>query len=176
MRWTYVWMGVGSLVLATTAAAQKRPIVSFPGLTAPVSLDTAGTAYRVPGSPARAYGELRRLFAAMKITVTVDDSVSGMLGTLRQTAIQRFANSRLSDWLNCGGGMSGPLADNARVQLAFVSMLKPAPGDSTDLRSFIVGVATSLEGSLRDPIRCNTTGILEVRVRDQLLKALAAKP
>jgi hypothetical protein len=162
-----------SLAAATSLHAQRpRPMVSFPGLTVPVMLDTAGYTARIAGAPASIYAQLRAEYDRMKVQLTTDDSLTGIIGNLQMLRIRTLAGGQISRFLNCGGGMTGPLADNARVQLALVSMLKSVSADSTEVRTVLVGVATSLEGASRDPVRCTSAGTLEARIHERISKQL----
>jgi hypothetical protein len=146
--------------------------VSFPGLTTPVALDTTGNATRIAAPAGTLYARLRVMYKDLQIPLEVDDSVSGMLGNLRMLKIRSLGKTRLSQIVNCGGGMSGPLADNARVQMAMVSMLKPISADTTEVRTAVIAAATSLEGSQRDPIACNTFGQFEIKFHEQLARSV----
>jgi hypothetical protein len=46
-------------------AQSKRPVAMFPGLSQPVSLDTAGALWKGKIDPAVAFGRLRALYAEM---------------------------------------------------------------------------------------------------------------
>lgn len=162
----------GAFPLNAANAQHVRPIVTFPGLTAPVALDTTGNAIRIAAPPGVIYTTLRAMYGELKVPLEVDDSVGGMLGNLRMLKIRSLGKTRLSLVVDCGGGMSGPLADNARVQMAMVSMLKPITPDTTEVRTAIVAAATSLEGSLRDPIGCSSSRQFELKFHDQLVKTI----
>ena len=86
-------------------------------------------------SPARIYGKLRLEYARMDVPVSLDDSLTGMIGNLRLLRVRKLAGVQLSRSISCGGGISGPLADDSRVQLALVSMVKPVSADSSDVRT-----------------------------------------
>ena len=162
----------GALQPSTAYAQRARPIVTFPGLTTPVALDTAGNTIRIAASPGVIYTTLRAMYGELKVPLEVDDSVSGMLGNLRMLRIRSLGRTRLSQVVNCGGGMSGPLADNARVQMAMVSMLKPITPDTTEVRTAVVAAATSLEGASRDPIGCSSSGQFEIKFHEQLARSI----
>jgi hypothetical protein len=158
-------------VAASAARAQSVVTwqrVELPGYAAYVSLDTVGVATRVPGGRNLAFARLREAYRALHVPTELDDSVGGMLGTLRVTRSLSFAGVSLSRSLECGEGPTGPLADNARVQFALVSFIEPAGADSTLLRTALVGSAMPMDGALSGPVRCTSTGYVEASLRRQL--------
>lgn len=159
------------LIAANEASAQgrRRPIATFPGLSQQVALDTAGTVRNTALPAGVVFGRLRTIYGKMKVPLGVDDSVGGMLGTLRQVQRQSLGGTQLAMFLNCGGDVSGPLANNGKVTLALVSTVSRA-GDSTAVRTALVAAAQSVEGALRDAVSCTTTGRLEERIFNQATK------
>jgi hypothetical protein len=162
------------LIVSAAAHAQRpRPIANFPGLTTPVALDTAGTARRVASTPGRVFAALRVVYEELDVPLAIADSVGGIIGNLRFLRIRTLGGQRLSRYLNCGAGMTGPLADNGRLQMAVASTILPGSGDSLVVRTAIVAAASSLEGASRDAVGCTTNGALELQVHDRMLAALA---
>ena len=52
----------GAVPLSAASAQRPRPIVNFPGLTAPVALDTTGTAIRIAAPPGVIYTTLAGMY------------------------------------------------------------------------------------------------------------------
>jgi hypothetical protein len=94
------------------------------------------------------------------VPLSVDDSVTGIIGNLRLVKSRTLGGKPMSNWLNCGGDVSGPLANTGRVTLALVSLVIPQ-GDSTAIRTALIAAAQSMEGAQRDAVSCYTSGQLE---------------
>src|SRR5678809_517137 len=78
----------GALPLSAANAQRPRPIVTFPGLTAPVALDPSGNAVRIAAPPGVIYSTLRAMYGDLKVPLEVDDAVGGMFGNLRVVEIR----------------------------------------------------------------------------------------
>ena len=149
------------------AAQRPRPVARFPGLSSPVALDTAGPVWKAAVPAAVAFGRLRAIYSDLKVPLAIDDSVTGTLGTLRLIRVRTLGGRAMSNYLNCGGDVSGPLANTGKVTLALVTMVLPA-GDSIAIRTALIAAAQSLEGSARDPVSCYTSGKLEQEIFKQV--------
>ncbi len=155
-----------------STAVQSVPMYTFPGNTMYARLDTVGTAITIAGPRERAFHALRSVYAALQVPVTDADSAAGWLGNLRLIRTYALGPMALSSALDCGTGMSGPVADEARVQLAVVTFLLPAGADATSVRTALVAQSQSLEGAQSDRVLCSTKGYLEDWIRSRLRAAL----
>ncbi len=159
-----------STASTTTQQASSLPLYTYPGFTFHVSLDTVGRAAAGAAPRAAAFRALRAVYAELKVPRTDVDSVAGGLGTLRLIRTQSLGSYPLSRLLDCGRGMSGPVADNARVQMALVTFVAAGGADSTSVRTALVASAQSLDGASGDRAVCSSTGFLESWMRERLLE------
>ncbi len=159
-----------STASTTTQQASSLPLYTYPGFTLHVSLDTIGRAVAVATPRALAFRSLRAVYAELKVPLTDVDSAAGWLGTLRLIRTQSLGRFPLSRLLDCGRGMNGPVADNARVQMALVSFVSARAEDSASVRTALVASAQSLDGASGDRAVCSSTGFLESWMRVRLLE------
>ncbi len=159
---------------APTTAMQSVPLYNFPGNTMYARLDTIGTAVTVTGPKAQVFHALRAVYGELQVPVMDADSAAGWLGALHLTRTYALGRMRMSSALDCGSGMSGPVADDARIQMALVTFVAPAGADSSSVRTAVVAQSQSLGGAASDRVLCNTKGYLEdwivQRVRRQLAR------
>ncbi len=148
---------------AKSQTMTPRPDIEFRG--SHIALDSVGRPVNIATSPSGAFMALTVAYAELQIPLTLVDSARGTLGTLRLVRTQSLAGAPLSRLIDCGSSMSGPFADNARVALAIVSFLTPGSRDSISLRTAVVGLAESIDGTSREPVLCSSTGFLESRIR-----------
>ncbi len=158
---------------APTTAMQSVPLYNFPGNTMYARLDTIGTAVTVAGPKAQAFHALRGVYAELQVPVADADSAAGWLGALHLTRTYSLGRMRMSSALDCGSGMSGPVADDARIQMALVTFVVPAGADSTSVRTAVVAQSQSLGGEQSDRVLCNTKGYLEDWIVQRLRRQLA---
>ncbi len=159
----------------TTQAASPLLLYNPPGSSYYARLDTIGTAVPVSGSSARIFHALRSVYADLKIPLTLVDSANGWLGTLQLVRTYTLGPMRLSRALDCGSEMTGPVADDSRVELAVVTFVLPEGPENSSLRTAVVASSQSLNGEQRDRVQCSTTGYLEEWIRGRVLLR-AARP
>jgi hypothetical protein len=153
----------------TTPAGNALPLYTYPGFTFHVSLDTVGVPVTMALPPALAFSALRYAYADLHVPLTLDDSAAGWLGTLHLIRTQSLGTLWLSQVVDCGVGMTGPIADNARVQLAIVSFVGRGTSDSTaTVRTALLASAQSLGGQSSDRVLCTSRGALEAWIRSRI--------
>ncbi len=165
------WLG---LVLAVPASAQRtRSVVVVPGQLTRVVTDTVGTPYPVPFPPAQVYQALLAVYAELKIPSAGRDSVSQVVDSEVFYRQGTLGGKQMSTYLSCGDGMTGPNADSYRVYMSIWSTVGTAEGDKATLRTaFLAGAVNLTEGS-RQPMPCESTGRMEVRIHQMVLHRLA---
>jgi hypothetical protein len=165
------------IAIAAPAAAQRsRVVVVVPGQLTQVLSDTMGTPYDVPFPPALAYKALLAVYAELKIPSEVKDSAAGQVATQMFYRQGTLGGRQISTYLSCGDGMTGPNADYYRVYMNIWSTLAPAPaasGGGLILRTAYLAGAVNVSEGARQPMPCESTGRLEVRIHQMLLKKLA---
>lgn len=118
---------------------------------------------------ARAWEMLPKAYFALGIPVQTVDSRVHLLGNTSLTLRRQLAGTRLSRYLTCGNVAGMPNADTYSVTLRIVTELVPADSNSTHVRSQ-VSASAHPEGVVSNQIRCETTGRLEERIFQELLK------
>jgi hypothetical protein len=162
-----------ALLLAVPAAAQRnRVVVVVPGQLTQVLSDTLGTPYDVPFPATRVYQALLGVYAELKIPTEAKDSAAGQLGSQMFYRQNTLGGKQISTYLSCGDSMTGPNADSYRVYMNIWSTLTPKNDHDVILRTaYLAGAVNVSEGS-RQPMPCETTGRLEYRIHQMLLKKL----
>lgn len=159
--------------LAVPAAAQRpRAVVVVPGQLTQVLTDTMGTPYDVPFPAARAYQALLAVYAELKLPIEARDSVTGQIGSQLFYRQRTIGGRQISTYLSCGEGMTGPNADYYRVYMNIWSTLTPVAAGGMILRTAYLAGAVNVSEGARQPMPCESTGRLEVRIHQMLLKKL----
>lgn len=161
-------------LLAIPAAAQRtRVVVVVPGQLTRVVTDTMGTPYPVPFPPAQVYHALLAVYAELKIPTDGKDSTQSLVDSKLFYRQNTLGGKQISSYLSCGDGITGPNADSYRVYMTIWSAPAPAGADRATLRTvFLAGAVNVTEGS-RQPMPCESTGRLEVRIHQMVLHRLA---
>ena len=143
--------------------SQPQSLGAF-GPTVWIRMDTVSTWLLVPGNPADVYRKVRSVYETLKLKAPLVDSTSGIVGNPGFQHTGALAGQRMSAWIGCGEGMTGPNADSWRITMALLSSVEGAGKDTTRLRTVIVATAQNLAQGGRTPTQCNTTGQLEGQI------------
>ncbi len=172
-------MKIPTLVLFATLAAaplgaqRTRAVVVVPGQITTVVTDTMGTLYDVPFAPARTYAAVLEAFASLKIPAEVKDSAEGRVESKVFHRRGELAGRQISTYLSCGDGITGPYADSYRVyMIAMVSVAPKGEHGSTIRTIFLAGAVAVSEGA-RQPMACESTGRLEIRMHKLVVQKAA---
>ncbi|MGE0554002.1 MAG: hypothetical protein AB7R55_11285 [Gemmatimonadales bacterium] len=130
-------------------------------------------AVMVPGSIDSAWVALEATLDQLGVPVAFRDREAGEIGTPQAKLFRRLGKERLSTYLRCGSGMTGPNADSYAVYLSLVVFVDEVAGGEVAIRPYIAAFAVDVAGGRNDPLPCTTTGRLEKRIGNEVkLKVL----
>jgi hypothetical protein len=161
------------LAAAPLSAQRSRTVVIVPGKLTEVITDTMGTAYEVPYPPSRVYSVVLAAFKELKIPADVQDSAGGRVESKVFHRRGDLAGKQISTWLSCGEGITGPYADTYRVYLTAMTTVEPKGEDSSTIRTILLAGAVNVADGARQPMACESTGRLEIRLHRLVLQRAA---
>lgn len=162
------------LLVSTPLAAQRpRTVIVVPGQMTQVIVDTMGTPYEIPFPADAAYRALLAVYAELKVPLEVSDSINLRAGSPSFHRQATFAGRQISTWLSCGDGVSGPNADSYRVYMILTSTISPVSDERSALRTVYLAGAVSNSGAASQGMPCESSGRLEVRIHQRVLKKAA---
>ena len=148
--------------LVTDVGAQGAGLqLKLAGPTIWINMDTVSASLLVPGSPMDIFKKTGEAYKALKIPTNLADSSAGQFGNSGFTQNGSLAGRRMSSWIRCGEGITGPNADSWRVSIAILSAVERVAKDRTRLRTVVVASARNMAGGSSAPILCSTSGQLE---------------
>ncbi len=161
---------LATLVAAPELSAQQKQgtQLRIAGPTTWVRIDTVGTWVLVPGSTAQVYHAAAEAYKSLKVKIDLLDSLAGHIGSIGFTQTGSFAGNRMSAWIRCGEGITGPNADSWRVSMAILSGVERVSKDTTRIRTVVVASARNMTGGASPAMLCVTTGGLEERINMQV--------
>lgn len=160
-----------AIIMAPGLSAQQKQgtQLRIAGPTTWVRIDTVGTWVLVPGSTAHVYHAAGEAYKLLKVKTDLVDSLAGQIGSIGFTQTGSFAGRRMSAWIRCGEGITGPNADQWRVSMAILSGVERVSKDTTRIRTVVVASARNMTGGASPPMMCVTTGGLEERINMQVV-------
>lgn len=175
----YVTVAVAMLVcmaFGRQASAQIAPVrVRLPGYNQSLSLDSAATTPEaIPAGQEATRAATIAVLEALSIPVTTNDPV-GLVGNAGFTRLRRLGNARLSTYVDCGVGLSGPQADTWRVTMAVMVWIEQTGAAESRLRLAFVAGAQDLDPGARRSAGCGSTGALELLLLERIRQQIARK-
>jgi len=114
-------------------------------------------------------------YSDLGIEPSVADQASGRYGNGNFIAPRRMATRPLSEFFNCGSGLTGAYIDSGRLTANVVTTIQAAPDGTTIATTHATGTLRRNEGTSTDPIVCASTGGLEERLRQSIERRLAER-
>jgi hypothetical protein len=176
------------VVVASTASCASSGSSSGSEIPSPIDRVIASdnqTTYRttvapnakvpIPVAPSRAFAALKAVYEQLGVPPGTNDPATGRFGNTNFFKTHKFANEAISTYLNCGNSITGPAADNYRVYISLISVIRPDGQGASELETAFTGAAQNMEGTSSDRVVCGTTGRLEERIRTSVLQKVAAE-
>jgi len=128
----------------------------------------------IPGDPARAFEALRAVYEEIGIPISTMDAAAGRIGNADFWKTRTLGNEAMSTYLHCGESFMGPAADNYRIYISLVSVVRSDGKGASELETAFAATARNMEGTAGTRVACGTTGRLEDRIRKSVLLKLGA--
>jgi hypothetical protein len=181
---TKILIRVTCLVLAALVAgsaggqqsAIPRVSVKLPAYKGTIAIDTIMFVTDHEASAAAVWSAASRVFYDAKIATDLRDSVGGVVGTTKYVKSSYMGNVPMSKVLNCGTSITGPNADNFRINIALVAIISQVSAAKAKLGVGFVGSGLDMRGNSTDPVICASTGQFEADFAAKVNKILTASP
>ena len=128
----------------------------------------------IAAPPGRAFDALKKVYEELGIPPGTNDPASGRIGNTDFWKQRRLGNEAMSGYLNCGESFTGPVANNYRIYISLLSVIRPDGKGGSELETAFHAQAQNMEGSSGDRIACGSTGRLEERIRKSVLLKVGA--
>jgi hypothetical protein len=174
-------------LLAACAPASSNNPPSTPAPDRVLVIDSDGQAVRrsTAGEIARAtfLASVDRVWPAMVLAYadlgiepSVADRAAGKYGNGSFNPPRRIAGRPLSEFFDCGSGLTGPLIDSGRLTASVITTIQPGDAGQTTATTYATGTLRRNEGTSTGPAVCSSTGALEERLRRSIETRLSAGP
>lgn len=134
--------------------------------------DTMGQPYELPQPPKSVFSALLAAYAELKIPAEVNDTAQGEVGNQQFVRRYDLAGRRISAYLDCGEGLSGPYADSYKVDMSLVTFVTPTGTGGATVRSVLLGAAVDVGEGARPTQPCRSNGEFERRIYQAVRKHL----
>ena len=165
--------------LAVAAQAQQPAIrvrVILPAYRHPVAIDTIMLVTTHDAPAGAVWKAAEKVFYDLKITTDRRDSVGGIIGVVKYVKSSYMGKEPMSRVFNCGQSITGPNADNFRINMALVALVSAKSPTKSQLGVGFAGSGLDMRGSSTDPVVCASTGWLEADFAERVKAILKGAP
>jgi hypothetical protein len=156
------------------AAPQQANMFTGDGGTLMTDAVRATTA-TLPVAPTTVWAAVKQAYQSLGIPVTVENPASQQLGNMSFVKSREIGGTRMSEFVNCGMGMTGPNADAWRIDISLLTDVERMTPSGTNLRVTLKAQGKDVSGGSSYLIPCASSGRLESLIIDRV-KAAVAKP
>ncbi|MGQ0703657.1 MAG: hypothetical protein ACT4PM_11050 [Gemmatimonadales bacterium] len=146
--------------------------------------DTMGLAFSIEAPTAedrevriaqagRAFAALAQVYDQLKVPPDLRDSARMIVGNQQFRLRSDLGGKSLPLYLECGQDVYGLYADIAPVQMSLLTFLTPLGGSTIEVRTVLIARAVDIPRIRPNTRDCRSTGELEKRIHQMLVKALA---
>ena len=128
----------------------------------------------IAAAPSRAFAALKTVYDELGIPPGTYDPATGRVGNTDFWKSRRLGNESMSVYLNCGESFTGPVANNYRIYISLLSIIRPDGKGASELETAFSAQAQNMEGTSGDRIACGSTGRLEETIRRNVLLKVGA--
>jgi hypothetical protein len=123
----------------------------------------------VKSAPSVVLPILRDTYSELGIDVKVFDPATGAVGNRYFVKSYRLGDTALSKYLDCGGTITGPAADNYKITMSVLSVVRPN-GTGSQIETLVSARADDAAGG--SSLSCSTIGTLEAHLYRVLVRRL----
>ena len=154
---------------------RQATILVDPGAGVLLAERPRSTSTTIAAPPATVWVAAKKVYATLGIPVTVDNPAAHQLGNANFYASRRLANQPMTQFVDCGSGMTGQKAATYRIYMSLLTTIESDGGSGTRVNTTFVPMGQDVTEGSTDRIACASKGSFEKLVLDQIT-ATAAKP
>lgn len=129
-----------------------------------------GTTIAAP--PTAVWLAVKKVYAELEIPVTVENPTVHQIGNQNFFKTRQLAGQPMTQFVDCGSGMTGPKAGSYRIYMSLLSDVF-ANGDGTKVQTTFVPMGQDMAGNSTDRIPCGSTGRFEQYFLERVKAALS---
>ena len=165
---------IGAAAVGAQTPTRVRAVL--PAYREPIALDTIMLVSDQDAPAGKVWAAAEKVFYDLKIPTDTRDSAKGVIGVVRYTRSGMMDGKAMSQVLSCGISITGPNADNFRINMVLIAIVTAVSPTTSKLGVAYVGSGLDMRGSSTNPVMCNTTGRLEIDFAERVKKRLLASP
>lgn len=129
----------------------------------------------IDAPPTAVWAAVKKVFADLEVPVTLENPPGHQLGNPNFFKSRQFGGQRMTEFVDCGSGVTGPNASSFRIFMNVLVDVLPKTGGGSTIRTTFSALGQDVTGGSSDRIPCGSTGRLELMINNRV-KAALGKP
>lgn len=126
----------------------------------------------IAAPPATVWAAVKQAYASIGVPVSLENPQAHQLGNQNFYKSRDLAGQPMTEFVDCGSGMTGPKAASYRIYMSLLTFVSADDKGGTVVQTTFVPMGQDISEGSTDRIPCGTTGRLEQLVL-QKIKAAA---
>ena len=115
---------------------------------------------------------VKSVYAEMEIPLVVDNPAARQLGNSNFFRSRVLAGQSMTNFVDCGSGMTGPKAASYRIYISLLTQVIPNANGTTTVQTTFVPMGQDVSSGSSDRIPCGSTGRFEQLFLDRVKATL----
>lgn len=111
--------------------------------------------------PAAVWFAVKKAYLDLDIPVPVENTAGRQIGNPNFYKMRQIGGRPMTDFVDCGMGITGPKAASYRIYISMLTMVIPDGKGGTNVQTTFVPSGLDMSGTSSDRITCGTTGRFE---------------
>jgi len=180
MRCVALFLLLGGCASAGTSGedvTQKQPVI-YAGDQSTATLlgdKPRASMMTLSAGPAAVWMAAKQVYASIDVPLTVENPAAHQLGNTNFFKARNMAGTPMTQFVDCGSGMTGPKAASYRIYMSLLTQISSDGKGGTVVQTTFVPMGQDVTEGSTDRIPCGTTGRLEQLVLDRIKTAAAPR-
>jgi len=126
----------------------------------------------VDAPPLSVWLAVKRVYADLDIPVTFENPTTHQLGNPNFWKTRQIGKEPMTDFVNCGSGMTGLNAATWRITMTLMTDVNPDGKGGTNYQTTLTAMGQDVSGGSADRIPCGSSGRLEQAILGRVKQVL----
>lgn len=162
----------GNVVQGSNSAPRQATIFTSPETGTMMTEPARASAADIDAPPAAVWAAVKKVYADLEIPVTFENPQTRQLGNPNFYKSRQLGGQRMTEFVDCGSGMTGPNAASYRIFMTLLTDVIPDAKNGTSVRVTFTALGQDVTGGSSDRIPCGSSGRFEQLVLTRVKAAL----
>jgi hypothetical protein len=129
----------------------------------------------IAAAPAAVWMAAKQVYASIDVPLGIENATAHILGNQNFYKARQMAGQPMTQFVDCGAGMTGQKAASYRIYMSLVTDISADGKGGTLVQTTFTALGQDVTEGSSDRIPCGTTGRLEQLVLDKIKVAVATR-